>query len=150
MEDSRKLSLESDSIDMIFTSPPYFNIQTYAWCNWLRLWFLGYNYKEVRKELVQTGSEEKWEKFMYDSLKELNRVLKDGSFCFIVIGNIKKKRANMTKYIDTVEFLSEVIEKAGFSIENVIRDSIPSNRRVLTYIPDNCGVKTENIICLKK
>ena len=37
-----------NNVDLIITSPPYLNAQTYAKDNWLRLWLLGYNYKELQ------------------------------------------------------------------------------------------------------
>ena len=59
---------------------------TYAWDNWLRLWFLGYTYEEVRRMLFQTQSIKKFKDFMKDSLKEIFRVLRWDRAAIIVLG----------------------------------------------------------------
>ena len=148
---SKKLSLKSDDIDMIITSPPYFNVQTYAWCNWLRLWFLGYDYRSIRKSLSETGSETLYRQFMKESIGEMFRVLKPNGKCFLIVGDIKKK--NDGKKITTIniyDFLRETILESGFKIEFVIEDSVPKSKKVFTYLKNEDGVKTERIICMRK
>ncbi|MEM4239104.1 MAG: DNA methyltransferase, partial [Nitrososphaerota archaeon] len=54
--DARNLPVPDESVDFVITSPPYLNMQTYAWDNWLRLWFLGYDYKEVAAQLFHSNS----------------------------------------------------------------------------------------------
>lgn len=147
--DSRKLSLPEESIDLIFSSPPYFNVQTYAWCNWLRLWFLGHDYRTVRKSLFESGSKQLYANFMRESLHELYRVLKDGCRCFIVAGDVRIGRKDK-RTINTIEFLTPLFVESGFTLEQVIVDSIPANRRVLTYVTNTQGVKTERIAFLIK
>jgi len=148
-DDSRKLSLEDESVDLIFTSPPYFNVQTYAWCNWLRLWFLGHDYRIVRKSLFESGSVESYSDFMRESLHELYRILKTGGRCFIVAGDVRIGQKNK-RTINTIEFLTPLFKESGFTLERVMVDNIPANKRVLTYIANTQGVKTERIAFLIK
>ncbi len=145
-EDSRKLSLKDESVDLIFSSPPYFNVQTYARCNWLRLWFLDYDYRLVRKSLFESGSEILYTDFMRKSLNELYRVLKEGKRCLIVAGDVPKRG----RTINIVDFLTPLFTKSGFKLEDVITDKIPSTKRVLTYITPTQGVKIERIAILVK
>jgi len=62
--DASQLELEDESVDLIVTSPPYFDKQTYAWDNWLRLWFLGYNYRDINRMLFNSQSKSKFIKFI--------------------------------------------------------------------------------------
>ncbi len=153
-DDSRKLSLDDECVDMILTSPPYFDVQTYAYDNWLRLWFLGYDYKDVAKRLVQTGDEKKYEKFMFDSLSEMHRVMKDGKRCFIVVGDVKKRyerrKEPYEKIINTAEFLANPASEAGFKVEMIINDNIPQANKVLNSSLRSSGITVERILCLKK
>lgn len=144
--DARKLPLYNESINLIITSPPYFNLNTYAWDNWLRLWFLGHDYKDVNKKLIQTESETKYRDFMKDSIKEMYRVLKKNSFCFIIVGDVKLKG----RKINTAKFLSPCAEEAGFVIDNIEKNLIPKYRKVFTYLPENKGIDTDRILCLRK
>lgn len=147
--DSRKLPLKDESVDLIFSSPPYFNVQTYAWCNWLRLWFLGYDYRLVRKFLFESASERLYTDFMRKSLKELYRVLKEEKRCLIVAGDIQSGRVDKHT-INIIDFLTPLFTECGFTLEKVATDHIPSTRRVLTYISPTQGVKIERIALLVK
>ncbi|MBI2632056.1 hypothetical protein HYW75_03570 [Candidatus Pacearchaeota archaeon] len=148
--DSRNIKIDSDSVDLIVTSPPYFAIQTYAYDNWLRHWFLGYDYKDVNRLLVNTNSEEKYGQFMLDSMKEMYRVLKEGSKCFIVIGDVKKKTSKGDVVINTAEFLIKYVKEAGFTFERIIIDKIPQGRKVFNSALCSAGISTERILVLEK
>lgn len=148
--DSTKLNLENESVDMILTSPPYFDVQTYAWANWLRLWFLGYDYRIVRKKLAESGVSQIYSEFMSDSLKEIYRVLKPGGRCFIVVGDVKRESKGTVKILNTAEYLRPLCESVNFKIEKIVRDSIPKNKKVNTYISEDKGIKTERILYLSK
>ncbi|MEM2910403.1 MAG: DNA methyltransferase [Nitrososphaerota archaeon] len=146
MEDARKLPLENDSVSLIVTSPPYFNMQTYAWDNWLRLWFLGYDYMEIKNRLFQSESKQKFESFMYESLKEMFRVLKDDSSCFVVVGDVKLNGY----YVNMAEMIAPIAESVGFSVARLISDSIPKSNKHLMYIKEEEGVSHERILELHK
>ena len=147
--DSRKLRIKSNSCNLVVTSPPYFAVHTYARDNWLRLWFLGYNYKEISKLLLKTNSEEKYENFMYDSLQEMFRILKDGSNCFIIVGDVKKHTVN-GGIINTAEFLKKPAEHAGFIVKNILIDRIPPGKKALNSYLCTKGISTERILHLVK
>lgn len=146
--DSTDLELNSKSVNMILTSPPYFGVQTYAWANWLRLWFLGHDYKKVRSMLGESDSTTKYREFMSKSISELYRVLKPGGRCFIVVGDVKAGRKNIP--INTAEFLLPSCLDAGFTIEKIVKDNIPYSRKVMTYVSESEGIKTERIMYLVK
>jgi len=145
-EDARKLPLNDESIDLIITSPPYFDRQTYAWDNWLRLWFLGYDYREVRKKLIQTSSISKYTIFMKDCIAEMYRVLKNNSVCVIVVGDVNLRG----KKIKTAELLVEPAEAVGFSVNRIIVDKINQKRKHFGYLKKTQGIKTERILELYK
>jgi DNA modification methylase len=146
MEDARNLPLEDESVNLIVTSPPYFNMQTYAWDNWLRLWFLGYDYLEVKSKLFQSESKQKFKIFMYESLKEMFRVLKDDSACFVVVGDVRLNGY----YINMAEMIAPIAETVGFTVARLISDSIPKSNKHLMYIKEEEGVSRERILELHK
>lgn len=149
-DDSRKIGLKSESVNMILSSPPYFDVQTYAWCNWLRLWFLGHDYKEVKKDLAESGVESKYSNFMRDSIKELHKVLVPGGKCFIVVGDVRKPVAGGYRTINTAEFILPLLMNQGFELEKILVDHVPANKRVISYIQEDEGIKTERILVLNK
>jgi DNA modification methylase len=146
MVDARSLPLEDESIDFVITSPPYFNMQTYAWDNWLRLWFLGYSYKHVREKLFQTNSIRKFKEFIKDCLKEIFRVLKWDRAAVIVLGTIKLNG----RIVDMAEEVAPIAEEVGFNIQSVIYDGIPKSSKYLWYLDGGQGVNREVILVLTK
>ncbi len=146
LEDARRLPLEDESVNLIVTSPPYFNMQTYAWDNWLRLWFLGYDYLEVKSKLFQSESKQKFKAFMFESLREMFRVLKDNSACFVVVGDVKLNG----HYINMADMIAPIAESIGFTVARLISDSIPKSNKHLMYIKVDEGVSQERILELHK
>jgi DNA modification methylase len=141
---AEKLPLKDESIDLIVTSPPYLRSQTYAWDNWLRLWFLGYDYKEVAKNMFHTESKEKYAKFMGRCLEEMYRVLKNNSACFLVMGDATVKG----KKIKTAELVVEHAESTGFRIKRIINDRV--DRKYFTFIPKSRKMRIDRILELHK
>ncbi|MEM1655709.1 MAG: DNA methyltransferase [Nitrososphaerota archaeon] len=146
MEDARRLPIEDESVDFVITSPPYFNMQTYAWDNWLRLWFLGYDYEDVARRLFHTESVKKFKQFIKDVLEEIFRVLKWDRAAVIVLGRVKLKGM----IIDMAEVTAPIAEEMGFKVAGIISDSIPKSNKHLWYLKEDDGVSKEVILELHK
>jgi len=146
MTDARKLPLDDESVDMILTSPPYFEKQTYARDNWLRLWFLGYDHNEVKKWQMRTSSRDTFLEFMNQCMHEMYRVLRDGSACFIVLGDVSHR----DRSVKTANLLGKVAAKEGFKVIRVISDAIPKAHKYFMFVPSSQGVRTDRIIELHK
>jgi DNA modification methylase len=139
------------SIDLIVTSPPYFTAQSYAWDNWLREWYLGYDFKEVRKETLHTSVEDKYRLAMREHLEEAYKTLKPKRWAFYVVGDvIKKVKAGAYKII-TAEIIAQEAQECGFSVELIINDNIPENSRYNSaFLKKDQGLKLDRIVCLYK
>jgi len=144
--DASQLELEDESVDLIVTSPPYFDKQTYAWDNWLRLWFLGYNYRDINRMLFNSQSKSKFIKFITKCIKEMYRVLKEDSACFIVIGDVKLNGER----INTAELIADIAIAVGFDVKRIINDTIPRNAKYFMFIPKGKGIRLDRIVELHK
>lgn len=119
--DSRKLSLEDNSIDGIITSPPYSIALDYVSNDAHALKVLGYELPEIREEFIGVrgrGSERinLYNQDMKKSYEEMYRVLKPKSFVAIVIGNA----TYMGEEVKTVEFTVDYCQKIGFKfVKNI-------------------------------
>lgn len=112
--DARKLdALPDSSVDLVFTSPPYFDCLDYtAYYAKIIYELLGIDRLEVKKELIQKFSD--YEDDMTSVLGELKRVVKPGGLIIFVVGDKKihgevinggkffVEMANM-KHVQTVE-----------------------------------------------
>jgi hypothetical protein len=78
-------------VDLVLTSPPYLNSQTYPKDNWLRLWFLGYDHKELRPNYIYTGSIRKYEEVMREAFRQIGEMLKPGGTLVCIAGDVRHR-----------------------------------------------------------
>lgn len=126
--DARKLSLKSNSVDAIITSPPYFDTLDYINSSRLRLAICGY-YEEEKKNEIKNQLIQKFDTYLEEMekcIKEFRRVLKVGGRAVIVVGDVFKPKGD----INTAEVLVPIFEQYGFKCHTIIADGIPVNKSV--------------------
>ena len=152
-QDARNITrIKDSSVDLIITSPPYTRVIKYGQFNWIRLWFLGENCKEVDKDLFFSQSIIKYCDFMSGVLLEMKRMLKGGSKAILVIGDVKDKEK------EDIFNLAEIIwkkcaEPLGFKlVEPIIEDIVSDNTKVSKIWGDKKGnaTKIDRILVLEK
>jgi site-specific DNA-methyltransferase (adenine-specific) len=95
-QDARHLHwIKNESVNLIVTSPPYTRVIRYGAFNWIRLWFLKQNAKEVDSQLLCTQSLPKYLDFMTEVLIEIQRVLKPEGVAVLVIGDVRDKYSDL-------------------------------------------------------
>ena len=140
------------SIDLVITSPPYTRVIKYGQFNWIRLWFLGENGKEIDKDLYFSQSIDKYCLFMADVLKEMKRVLKKDSKAVLVIGDVKDRTSNnITKLAEIV--WERCAKPLGFKLveqihEDVIKDSTKVSK--IWGVKKGNATKIDRILVLER
>ena len=122
LADSRKLPLRNNSVDLIISSPPYFNTLDYVTVNRLRMEILGINEKErneIKTTLIQDFTNYLLE--MDRCIAEMKRVLKNNSKCILILGDLHKGKT----VINTADEIRKVMEKHGFITHGITEDEIP-------------------------
>lgn len=126
-ENAMKLSLDDSSVDAIISSPPYFDALDYARDNRLRLWFLGISdWKKLDQSL--TASAQIYIPQMAECLREMNRVLRVGGNCVLVLGDVER---NGTKR-QTAKVISDLayeVSNGQLTTQLIHTDEIPDIRR---------------------
>jgi hypothetical protein len=144
-ENSMNLSLADESVDLILSSPPYFGALDYARDNRLRLWFLGSkDWKALDRSL--TANNQVYVPQMKECVKEMERVLKPGRHCILVLGDVEKDG----KSRQTAELIGDLAEAETGSRMRVIQsvsDRIPDIRRSRRLTRTT---KVEKILVLQK
>jgi len=104
--DARKLdAIESESVDLVATHPPYFNI-------------IDYGGARVEGDLSRAGSLEEYLAWMGDVAREIYRVLKPGKHCGILIGDTRIHK----HYVPISHHVLEIFLDTGFILkEEVIK-----------------------------
>jgi site-specific DNA-methyltransferase (adenine-specific) len=88
------------SVDLIVTSPPYLGLLRYGAFNWLRLWFLQEDSSIVDRRLDSTNSLDRYSSFILSALCEFEAVVRPGSHCVIVVGELRGRRvASLARHI---------------------------------------------------
>jgi SAM-dependent methyltransferase len=139
------LPIASQQVDTIITSPPYFGALDYARDNRLRLWFLGCkDWKALDQEL--TASRQVYLSQMEFCLREMDRVLKPGGYCLLVLGDVDR---DGTLY-RTAEILADMaisVTDGRWVKEQIYDDIIPDDRRTRRRTKTT---KFERILVMRK
>jgi len=149
-QDARNTTrIESGSVDLIVTSPPYTRLITYGKYNWIRLWFLGREGREIDKKLFESGSIDKYCNFMTEFLREAKRVLRSDGRAVIVIGDVKKRES-----AEIVNLAQMVWEKCasplGFKLDDrIYEDRINENSQGSKIWGKVKGTKIDRVLILK-
>lgn len=126
-ENACRLSLPSESIDSIVSSPPYFGALDYGRDNRLRLWFLGVeDYRDLEAKLTSNNSV--YIPQMTEAVKEMYRVLKSGKAAVLVLGDYRRNGRKE----DSAETIAGIAgQRFGerFVVEEMLDDPIPDERR---------------------
>jgi hypothetical protein len=126
-ENTMNLSLPSNSIDTIISSPPYFGALDYARDNRLRLWFLGVSdWKKLDRSL--TASDQVYIPQMEQCLREMNRVLREGAHCVLVLGDVERNGVKKPT-AQIVSDLAQEVSDSRLVQKLVYTDEIPDVRR---------------------
>ena len=99
--DARNLILRNNSIDLIITSPPYWNIISYS---------------DEEKCLGNSQNYPEYIKNLEKSIQEMHRVLKPKKYCCIVIGDAVEGWTFRPLGYKT----QSILENVGFSLQRVV------------------------------
>jgi len=139
------LPVKEETVDAIISSPPYFGALDYARDNRLRLWFLGCeNWQDLDASL--TSSRKIYISQMAGCLQEMERVLKPGCYCVLVLGDVEQ--GGQTKR--TAEIMADLardVTQGNLAVESIYNDLIPDERRSRRK---TCTTKFERILVMRK
>lgn len=145
--------IEKKSVDLIISSPPYYNTIDYVHSNRLRLWFSGSSFKDqsdLSKEIIQNKIS--YEEEMYKVGSVLYKVLKKNGLLIYVLGDV---HISKNKTINTAERICDLYSKIGFKKEFIFNDKIPPARTTIVKFKgqqaiDNKKIKYDRILVMSK
>jgi len=79
--------IQSGSVSLVVTSPPFLNVVDYSGDNWLRCWFLDIDPESVNLTIPKKLAD--WQTAMTDVFHELHRVLKPGGHIAFEVGEVR-------------------------------------------------------------
>jgi DNA modification methylase len=124
---SMNLPIEDETVDAIISSPPYFGALDYARDNRLRLWFLGCeDWKELDASL--TANSKIYLPQMSVCLQEMDRVLKPGGYCILVLGDVERN-GETRRTAEILADLAAEVTQNRLMVNTIYDDRIPDERR---------------------
>jgi hypothetical protein len=128
--------IKHDSVQLLFTSPPYLKVIKYGLYNWIRLWFLtdSGSHEEVDEKLDDTHALNEYLEFIRDSLAATLPLLdrERGLSCW-AIGDVKDLNLAWAVWYHVgqhIEIESNNGEKLRYKLIAIIEDKIPDNQKV--------------------
>ncbi|MGQ0750128.1 MAG: site-specific DNA-methyltransferase, partial [Betaproteobacteria bacterium] len=92
-------AIESESVQLTVTSPPFLNVVQYARDNWLRCWFNGYDADRVGERITMSTTVEEWSLAMSAVLQELHRVTRRGGWVAFEVGEIRRGEVRLEEVV---------------------------------------------------
>ena len=89
--------IESGSVKLVVTSPPFLDVVDYASDNWLRCWFCGIDPKSVR--ITITPKLDEWQSAMTEVFTELQRVLVPGGHVAFEVGEVRGGKVKLEEVV---------------------------------------------------
>lgn len=89
--------IESGSVALAVTSPPFLDVVDYAADNWLRAWFAGVDVRAV--DISIERSVEGWSACMGRALAEIKRTLRPGGWVAFEVGEVRRGRIQLEDYV---------------------------------------------------
>lgn len=124
---SQTPQLDSESVDLVVTSPPFLDVVDYQGDNWLRCWFNGFDASKV--PIWGFRKPEEWQEAMAEVLAELARVVKKGGHIAFEVGEVRKGRL----------LLEELVIPAGMEV-GLIPELVLVNEQEFTKTANCWGV----------
>lgn len=140
------------SVDLIVTSPPYANATDYHLYHRFRLFWLGFDPRELAKKEIgshlrhqkeQSGIQEYLEE-MEQCLGHMIHGLRPGRFAVMVVGD----SLFAGKLSHSAGLLGERAKKVGFEVVGEIERELPKHRR--SFIATARRLRSESLLVLRK
>jgi site-specific DNA-methyltransferase (adenine-specific) len=141
--------LRNNPAKLVFTSPPYLSVIRYGKYNWIRLWMLKQDSKNVDQKLISTSSLRKYLAFMNVVLEQLKEAVRDDGYLCLIFGDVmEKSTGKITNLAECV--WAEIASKLDWHRIAVIVDEVPSEHKVSRIWKHTRGqaTKTDRILIL--
>jgi len=91
--------IESDSVKLTVTSPPFLNVVQYSKDNWLRCWFNNLNEKEIEKNITMANNIDDWCYVIQAVFHELYRITQPGGWVAFEVGEVNNGKIRLDEYV---------------------------------------------------
>jgi DNA modification methylase len=139
-------AIESESVALTVTSPPFLDIVQYADDNWLRCWFNGIDAEAVAAGITMSKKLEEWCMVMQQVFNELFRITKPGGHIAFEVGEVKNGKINLDEAVVPLGI------NAGFTCEAIIINAqeFTKTANIWGVSNNSMGTNTNRIVVFQK
>jgi site-specific DNA-methyltransferase (cytosine-N4-specific) len=145
--------IDSNSVDLVITSPPYANTYDYYLYHKSRMNWLQFDVKEVQKTEIGSRDKHSSKKLPIDNFisslkccfKEVSRVLKPGKHAVIVIGDSVIRG----EFFNAKEFTTSIFNDLKMDLVDFSSQNLKENTRMFNPTFTN-SLKNEHVLIFKK
>lgn len=123
------IPLSDRDVKLVFTSPPYLGVIKYGKYNWIRLWMLGYEPRDVDNALIATASLSRYLEFMDAVLDRLTEVVRSDGYVCLMIGDVANSGTSPTLNLVNAVWHT-VAQRKGWRRLGILNDQLPQHRKV--------------------
>ena len=145
-------TITANSVDLIVTSPPYPNTTDYHLYHRFRLFWLGYDPRELGHKEIGSHLRHQKEANGFDfyieemglCLERMKQVLRPGRYAVLVLGDgIFKGETH-----NTALHVGKMAKKVGFEVVGILDRTVHTTKR--SFISPARRLRTENLLILRK
>ncbi len=139
-------AIESESVALTVTSPPFLDIVQYADDNWLRCWFNGIDAEVVAAGITMSKKLEEWCMVMQQVFNELFRITKPGGYVAFEVGEVKNGKIKLDEAVVPLGI------NAGFTCEAIIINAqeFTKTANIWGVSNNSMGTNTNRIVVFRK
>lgn len=123
------IDLKEGPARLVFTSPPYLGVIKYGKYNWIRLWMLGHEPREVDNDLTATSSLSQYIDFMIEVISGLRPLVRADGYLCLMIGDVTNKSSDTTLNLAEMVW-KNAAQKLGWRRLGVLNDHFPEQHKV--------------------
>ncbi len=116
-------------VRLVFTSPPYLSVIKYGKYNWIRLWMLKYEPRQIDAGLVATSSINRYLEFMKGLLLSMASVLSSNGYLSLMIGDVADKRSGLSTNL-AERVWKDAAQSLGWRRLGIVNDHLPVQHKV--------------------
>ena len=139
-------AIQTRSVQLTVTSPPFLDIVQYAKDNWLRCWFNGIDAEEIGRRMTISRTVEEWSAAMQRVFKELYRITRPGGWVAFEVGEVRRASVRLE------EVVAPLGMNAGFECQAVLinAQSFTKTANIWGISNNRLGTNTNRIVIFRK
>jgi len=138
--------IDSESVQLTVTSPPFLDVVQYADDNWLRCWFNGIDVDKINRQITIAKDVQTWSRFIQDNFRELYRITRARGWVAFEVGEVRSGRIKLEEYVVPAGL------ESGFECKGIVinKQKFTKTANIWGIKNNSKGTNTNRIVIFRK